>query len=118
MKLTKTERLILFSLGQFYKQLNQPLTAKPITVRTSKIAFITFLLHSEIITKQQRALYKNLEALEDKKLISYEKRMIKFTEEGLDILDKINQEIEQFIMLKVFFRRNRSKKEIQTVIRN
>jgi len=118
MKLTKTERLILFSLGQFYKQLNQPITSKPITLRTSKIAFITFLLHSEIITKQQRALYKNLEALELKKLISYDKKMIQFTEEGLVILDKINKEIEQFVMLKVFFRRNKSNKELQTVISN
>ena len=58
MKLTKTQRLILYSLGQFYRRLNQPLQEKPVKVRTSKIAFIELLLSSEIISKQERALYK------------------------------------------------------------
>ncbi len=55
MKLTKTHRLILFALGKFYVSLNQPLVEKPVQVRTSKIAFIDHLLHSGIISKQERA---------------------------------------------------------------
>jgi len=78
MKLTKTHRLILYALGQFYQQLNQPLKEKPLQLRTSKIAFVTFILHSGIVTKQGRALYKNLETLEKKNLITYDKRMIVF----------------------------------------
>jgi len=118
MKITKTQRLIIYSLGQFYQQLNQPLTTKPIKVRTSKIAFITFLLHSSIIITQNRALYKNLETLEDKELINYEGRMITFTPLGLTILDKINQEVNQFIKLQEFFRDIKQQKEIQTVIKS
>ena len=117
MKVTKTQRQIIYALGQFYHQLNQPLIAKPIKVRTSKIAFITFLSHSEIITKQQRALYKNLETLEDKGLISYEGRMITFTALGLNILDKINREINQFIQLRDFFKNRKQHNEVQTIIR-
>ena len=117
MKVTKTQRQIIFALGQFYQQLNQPLIAKPIQVRTSKIAFITFLSHSKIITKQQRALYKNLETIENKGLIEYHKSMITFTPIGLEILDKIIKEIDQFVKLKEFFENRKQKNEIQTIIR-
>ena len=117
MKLTKTHRLILYALGQFYLQLNQPLKEKPLQLRTSKIAFITFLLHSGIITKQERALYKNLEMLEQKRLITYENRMIRFTNAGIFILKKIDKEIEEFLKIKQFFSEKLSlKKEFQTVM--
>src|SRR3989344_8004448 len=89
MKLTKAQRLILFALGQFYTALNQPLVQKLVQVRTSKIAFIEHLLRAKLISKQERALYKNLETLENKKLNLYENRMIMFTEFGLKELEKI-----------------------------
>ncbi len=117
MILSKTERLILYSLGQFYQSINQPLSDKHLRLRTSKIAFIELLLSSKIIAKQARTVYKNLEKLEDKKLIGYEKRMIRFNPEGLKILDKINQEIEQFVDLKAYFKKpNTSKRKLQTTI--
>ena len=68
MKLTKIQRLILYSLGQFYESINQRLNGKPLRLRTSKIAFIELLLQSKIISNQERALYKNLENLQKKKL--------------------------------------------------
>ena len=117
MLLSKTERLILYSLGQFYRRLNQPLTDKHLKLRTSKIAFIEVLLSSKIITKQPRTVYKNLENLEKKKLISYDKRMIKFTALGLNILEKINLEIKQFVDVKEHFRKTKKpKRKLQTVI--
>ena len=116
MKLTKTQRQILFALGEFYQQLNQPLETKPLQLRTSKIVFITFLLHSGSVAKHERALYKNLEMLEKRKLITYENRMISFTEEGLSFLKKINQEIEQFFGIRRLFLETKTKKEFQTVI--
>lgn len=118
MKLTKTQRLILYSLGHFYKSINQPLEEKPVHLRTSKIAFIELLLESNIITKQERALYKNLETLEQKKLIEYDKKMIKFTDLGLALLDKINKEIMQFVELSKYFQGNKSKRKLQTVIKS
>jgi len=118
MKLTKTQRLILYSLGQYYQQLNQPLEDAPIRLRTSKIAFIELILSSEVIAKQARALYRNLETLEDLKLIGYDNRMIKFTPQGLKILERINKEITQFIEIKKFFRKaGKPKRKLQTVIK-
>lgn len=119
MKLTKSQRLILFALGHFYQHLNQPLAEKPVWVRTSKIAFIELLLKSQIITSQERALYKNLELLEKNKLIAYDHRMIKFTDLGFRILHKINKEITQFTGLEEYFTTaEKPKRKLQTVIRS
>ncbi len=95
MKLTQVEKLILFSLGQFYKSINQPLVEKPLTLRTSKITFIEWMLHSGIIAKQERALYRNIESLEKNKLIQYDTRMIMFTNLGLKELERIKKELEK-----------------------
>jgi hypothetical protein len=117
MILSKTERLILYSLGQFYQSINQPLSEKHLKLRTSKIAFIELLLSSKTVSKQARTIYKNLEKLEEKKLIAYEKRMIKFTPIGIKILDKINTELYQFIDVKNYFKKpNKSKRKLQTTI--
>lgn len=118
MKLTKTQRLILYALGHFYTSLNQPLMEMPVQVRTSKIAFIEHLLAAKKISKQERALYKNLETLEDKNLISYENRMIIFTESGLKELEKINREIGHFTALETYFEQEKPKGKLQTTIRN
>lgn len=116
MKTVKTQRLILYSLGQFYHSINQPLIEKPVKLRTSKITFIELLLESKIITKQERALYKNLETLEKKKLIEYEHHLIKFTEKGLKELEKINKELKQFSNMEKYFLEAKSKRKLQTVI--
>ena len=118
MKITKSQKLILYSLGKFYRQLNQPLEEKPVKLQTSKIVFIELLVLSEIVSKQRRALYKNLEMLEKKGLIMYENRMISFTKEGLDILSKINSEIEQFVKIKEYFSHvKKPRRKLQTVIK-
>jgi hypothetical protein len=117
MLLSKTERLILYSLGQFYQSINQPLTNKHLKLRTSKIAFIEVLLKSRIITKQVRTVYKNLENLEKKKLITYDRKMIKLTILGLKILEKINTEISQFLDVKEHFKEiKKPKRKLQTSI--
>ena len=95
MKLTQVEKLILYSLGQFYQSINQPLVEKPLTLRTSKITFIEWMLHSKIISQQERALYKNIESLEKNKLIQYDTRMIMFTNSGLKELENVKKELEK-----------------------
>ncbi|MEK6905182.1 MAG: hypothetical protein AABX24_02155 [Nanoarchaeota archaeon] len=118
-KLTKTERLILFSFSQFYSSINQQLVTKPLRLETSKITFIELILQSKIITKQERALYKNLESLEDKRLIEYDNRVIKFTDSGLNMVQKIDREINQFVDIKDYFKEiKKTKRKLQTVINN
>ena len=117
MKLTRTQRLILYALGRFYESINQPLTDKHLNLKTSKIAFIELLLTSGIITKQERALYKNLEILEEENLIKYDQRKINLTNKGIKILQKIDQEAQQFIAIREFFNEpKKPKRRLQTTI--
>lgn len=119
MTLTRTQRLILYALGQFYNALNQRLTEKPVKVRTSKITFIELLEKSEIFNKQKRALYKNLETLEQKKVIAYDHKMIHFTDSGIKELKKITFEIYQFQTIEKYFEQaEKPRRKLQTVIDN
>ena len=119
MKLTQSQHLILYALGHFYQAINQPLTKKPLVLQTSKITFIELLLDSKLISKQERALYKNLKALEKNKLIAYDQKMIRFTETGLQELRKTDEEVKKFIALdKYFASTGKSKRKLQTVIKD
>lgn len=118
MKLTTVQRLILYSLGEFYASLNQPLEKTPLQVRTSKIAFIELLLESGIITTKVRALYKNLESLEKKKLITYQNRMILFTNSGLKELKRLQKELQKFMQIKTYFQSSpKPRRKLQTMIK-
>lgn len=117
MKLTRTQRQILYALRRFYESINQPLSEKHLSLKTSKIAFIELLLTSGIITKQERALYKNLEFLEQENLIKYDQRKISFTNNGIKILQKIDTEVQQFIAIREFFKEpKKPKRRLQTTI--
>ena len=117
MKITNTQRLILYALGHFYQSINQPLVDKPVTLQTSKITFIEHLLNSGLLSKHERALYKNLETLENAGLIEYDNRMIKLTEEGLKLLAHINSEISQCMAMHDYFEQAAlPKRRLQTVI--
>jgi len=117
LKLSKPQSLILFSLGQFYQSINQILNDKPLKLRTSKIAFIELLLDSGIVSKQERALYKNIESLEKKNLIEYKNRRIRFTEQGLKELKKINSHYHKYNNLKNYFQEEiKPKRSLQTTI--
>jgi len=118
MPLTHPEKLILHSLGQFYRSLNQPLIEKPVRVRTSKIVFIELIVKSKVVNKQERALYKNLENLEKRKLIVYDSQMIAFTPKGLKELEKVEKEIKPFTDIENYFQKGvHSQRKFQTVIR-
>jgi len=93
------------------------LNDKPLRLRTSKIAFIELLLDSGIVSKQERALYKNIESLEKKNLIEYRNRRIRFTEEGLKALRKVNHDFKRFENLKTYFQEEvKPKRGLQTTI--
>lgn len=118
MSLSKSEKLILHSLSQFYISVNQPLIEKPVRVRTSKITFIELMLKSNVIRQQKRALYQNLEGLEKKHLLKYDNRMIAFTPKGLKELDKVQKEIKPYTDIEHYFQQGvHSQRKFQTVIK-
>ena len=86
-------------------------------VHTSKITFIELLKRSPQITKQPRTIYKNLETLQQQKLITYNNHLITFTKTGLEELKKIEQELIQIQSLNEFFKQTqKTKRKLQTVI--
>ncbi len=83
----------------------------------SKITFIESILNSKIISKKERALYKDIESLEEKKLIEYDQKKIRFSEQGLKELQRIEKEVKCFIELNNYFKSvNKTKRKLQTII--
>jgi len=105
MALTNTQKRILYSLGQCHQKLNQPYQDKPLKVFCSKIAFIELLQQAEFVKKQPRALYKNLELLEKKKLLEYKEKKIKLTQRGNRIFNRIEKETKPYFNIKEFWHR-------------
>ena len=65
MKTTKTQNFILFTLGKWYEEANKKIKGKPLEVCISKKTFIELVMKAKIAKKLERALYKNLETLEN-----------------------------------------------------
>lgn len=89
MNLANPEAFILFSLGKFHEQANKSLEGKPLKASMSKAAFIELAKQAGIAQKTERALYKNLEALEKRKLIAYNHKTLALTPKGHQEFRKI-----------------------------
>jgi len=99
MELTTVDRHILYALGNSYQSFNNRFSDKPLTVSMSKAVFIDVLLSLGAVSKKERALYKNFEDLEQKKLIKYEKDELRFTRKGFSMFKKIDAEVVSFVDL-------------------
>jgi hypothetical protein len=120
MKYTKTQRFILFSLGAWFEEANKKIGDKPLKVSISKKSFIELARNSGIAKKQERALYKNLEVLEKKKLLTYETKELKLIKKGETLYKKVREELDPFINLlyKLMTKSPTSyTKKVQTVFR-
>lgn len=116
MKITKTQKQTLFYLGECLESLNKKFNNQPFKVSISKTAFIDIMLHSPLVDKQTRALYKNLENLEKNKLTSYKNKELSFTKKGLDLYKKIKKEVEHYLTAQKFFNKDvKTNKKIQTI---
>jgi len=101
--LSKTHQLMLYSLGRCTKQLNKRFEDAPLEVSISKAGFIDVLMESGLVGKKERALYKNLELLEKKRLLSYEHRELKFTLKGYKAFTKVQKSIMPYISHHAFW---------------
>ncbi len=103
-RLTRSQLLVLYALGQCYAQLNAQFVDKPLEISVSKIAFIEALLKSPFVHKKSRALYKNLETLEKKKLVVYENKQLRFTRRGFHLFAKLEKDVEPYILQHGFWK--------------
>ncbi|MBN2458298.1 hypothetical protein JXB31_04170 [Candidatus Woesearchaeota archaeon] len=95
----KKHQYILFTLGRLYSELNSRLKDRHLRIAIPKYVFIELVQKANITEKKARALYRNLETLEKKKLISYKNSCLALTDKGDRLYLKIRKEHEPFIRL-------------------
>ena len=95
--LTKAHQLVLYSLGECYRQLNKRFEAAPLEVSVSKVVFIQMLMDAGLVGKKERALYKNLELLEQKKLVVYTNKQLRFTPRGYQMFSKLSKDVNPYV---------------------
>lgn len=96
MKSTRVQNFMLFTLGKWFEEANKKIKDQNLAVSINKVTFIDLVKKAEIAEKQERALYKNLEMLEEKKLISYKNKELKLTERGRKLYEDIDKRIQPF----------------------
>ena len=97
MKITNKQKFILYTLGKWYAEANKKLKGKPLHVMISKSVFIDVAKKAKMVKKKERALYKNLELLEKKKLISYTNKNLALTDKGKKLFVKLNEELNPYL---------------------
>ncbi len=116
--LTKAHQLVLYSLGECYRQLNRRFEAAPLEVSVSKGLFIKLLMDAGLVGKKERALYKNLELLEKKKFVSYINRQLRFTPRGYKAFSNINKNISPYLSHNSFWKSQSSAGKLQLRLKN
>lgn len=97
MILTRTQKFMLYALGRWYIEANKGLKKKSLAVIVSKGDFIRLIMNSGIVSKKERAIYKNLENLEKAKFVAYKEKSLSLTDKGAEYFEKINAEIASYL---------------------
>jgi hypothetical protein len=116
MDLTQPEAFILFSLGKFHEEANKALEGKPLRVSMTKAAFIELARVAGIAQKSERALYKNLETLEQRKLIFYDHKMLALTSKGHKEYQKILATLDPYFGASKLLAQGLHSKKAKTVL--
>lgn len=103
-------QFILFVLGQYYKEINHRFKTPFLKVTISKVEFINLITKTGFVSKQPRAIYRNLENLEKEKLIKYDHQCLKFTPKGKKEFDRINKYLEPYVDTVEKIKNNKFKK--------
>lgn len=103
MKLNKQQKLVLYALGLSYKHFHNNFKDKPLDISVSKSAFIELAMKSNITSIKERAIYKNLEFLEQKRIISYKNKSLYLSQRGNKLFEKLNKEVSPFLNLTETF---------------
>lgn len=97
MELTPKEKLLIFALGIYLQDLKSRVESVNLDIAIQKSVFIDFVLKTKLFEKKERALYQNLENLEEKKIIAYPNKRIVLTEKGLKEYYKIQHAIMPYL---------------------
>lgn len=113
MVMSKKHLYMLYSLMQVLKKVNTQFQDKPLEASISKIGFIKMMKKAKVTEKSIRGLYKNLEALEKKKYLKYDNKMLSMTKKGLRQAEKTEKETAPYVDLMLNLEKIKAK-SIQT----
>jgi hypothetical protein len=99
MRVGPKQIFILFALGQYYVEANKRLKGMPLEVVISKKVFIDIVKQSHIAEKKERALYRNLEVLEKRKLLSYQNHCLKLNPRGQKLFERLTKTYQPYLNL-------------------
>ena len=97
MAFSKQQQHVLFLLGLCQEAYNKKLEDKPLNVSLSKGAFIELALKANLVGKQERALYKNIEMLEKNKCVRYFNKSLELTEKGHKKFSELREELSPYL---------------------
>jgi hypothetical protein len=100
MRVTRVQAYILFALGTCYEECSKRFAGKPMAVSMNKVAFIELARKANITEKKERALYKNLEALEALKIVSYDNKNLALTPKGQKVFERVRDDLIPYINVK------------------
>lgn len=100
MVVSKVERFVLFALGTCYHEVSKRLEGKPLSLSISKAEFIGIVKKMKFTKKGERAMYKNLESLESKKLVRYGEKNLALSKQGQKLFDQIHAEVIPYLNIK------------------
>lgn len=90
------QKYLLFILCRYYERLNNLSKKKPIRYVISKSGFINFLNEINLDKTTKQTIYAELKALEDKKLIRYDRRIIKITRKGFSTYKRLFRALDRY----------------------
>jgi hypothetical protein len=89
--------LMLFMLGRVFEKSQKRFASSPVELRLSKVGFIKAMMKINAVKIKERAIYKNLEALEKMKLIKYENKDMQLTKKGIIRYKKVFKKIGPYL---------------------
>jgi hypothetical protein len=100
MRVTRVQAFILFALGTCYEEASKRFAGTPLAVSMDKVSFIELARKANITSKKERALYKNLEALEELKLIAYDNKNLALTPKGHKVFERVRDDLTPYINVR------------------
>ena len=102
MGVSETSKEVLFVLGEFFKATDRRFVKAPLTVSVSKAEFIDAVMKTKAVKKQERALYKNLEELQNYRYILYRKdKVLKMSKRGLTLYRRMSADMERLMDMRI-----------------
>lgn len=97
--LTKVQSFMLYALGTCQEEFSRRFVGRPVTMVLNKVDFIDLIHETKIASKKDRAVYKNLQDLEEQRFVSYEHKTLVLTKKGEQEFVRIKRDISPYVIV-------------------